>query len=177
MCFFLSLPILICLWSYSFFKRFSATSHVFLGLTESFAPVAGYIAVTPVWNLDFVPLCLFVIFWIAGFDVIYSCQDYEFDKKEGLYSLPVRLGIKGALGLSLWFHGLALLLLIWLGFLIGPTWLYGLGWCTILGLFSWQHSLVSPDDLSGIDKAFFTTNKYISLTLLVTLLLNQIWQY
>jgi 4-hydroxybenzoate polyprenyltransferase len=154
---------------YSFTKRWTQLSHIVLGWCLSIAPTGAWIAVrgqigSPIPLL----LSLVVLLWTAGFDVLYACQDYEFDRKEGLHSIPARFGISQALWISRALHAAAFLALVWL-FLItalGPVALIGvvLTGCLLL----YQHRLVKADDLSRLNAAFFTTNAFVSVILLVT---------
>jgi 4-hydroxybenzoate polyprenyltransferase len=165
---------LIFLVGYSFTKRFTWLTHFILGFTDGLAPVGAWVAVRgslftwrdlPAWIL-----LAIVTFWIAGFDLIYSCQDVEVDRKEGLHSVPAIFGIKTALDLSKGCHMLTISLLILLGVVTGLQWPYWIGIVVVLGLLIWEHSLVKPDDLSNIDLAFFNINGYISLTLFFSIL-------
>ncbi len=174
LCLKISPCVLFFLVTYSFFKRFSAASHLYLGLTEGIAPIAGGLAVNPHFDVITLPLAVFVLFWIAGLDVIYSCQDFEHDKKAGLHSIPVTFGLKKALWISSGFHILSVLSLLILGTFLKTCWIYWVGCLGISALFVWQHCLVSPKNLQKVNVAFFTTNKIISLTLLTTFLLNHI---
>jgi 4-hydroxybenzoate polyprenyltransferase len=159
---------------YSFTKRFTWMSHFILGITDGLAPVGAWAAIRnslftpqdlPAWILLGV-----VTFWIAGFDMIYACQDYEFDLKEGLQSIPARFGIPAALRLSSISHVITVLLLVSLGIVSGLTWPYWLGLIIVAGLLVWEHRLVQPDDFSKLGVAFFNINGYISITLFVAIL-------
>jgi 4-hydroxybenzoate polyprenyltransferase len=172
LCFKISFLVLFFLSTYSFFKRFSAASHLYLGLTEAIAPIAGGLAVVPHFQMITVPLAIFVLFWIAGLDVIYSCQDFEHDKKAGLHSIPVTFGLEKALWISSGFHGLSGCSLLMLGTLLKTCWIYWAGCLGVMSLFVWQHCLVSPKNLQKAPLAFFVANKYISLTVFGTFLLN-----
>jgi 4-hydroxybenzoate polyprenyltransferase len=111
-----------------------------------------------------------VTFWIAGFDLIYACQDVRFDKSEGLHSIPARFGIPAALRLSVICHVLTIGLLSLLGAVAGLGWPYWIGLVVVLSLLAWEHALVKPGDLSKIDLAFFNINGYISITLFLAML-------
>ena len=108
-------------------------------------------------------LGLAVLFWLAGFDVIYALQDHEFDQKQGLHSIPVRFGIAGALRLSSWFHVATVLLLALVGLFAQTGFLYWLGFAAVAVVLYWEHRLVAPDDLSRINRAFFDYNAYVSM--------------
>lgn len=148
---------------YSWTKRFTALSHVVLGFALGIAPAAAFIAVQGSLDLRVVWLTAAVTLWTAGFDIIYSCQDAEFDRRQGLHSLPGKLGIRRALLLSRLFHAAMA------GCLAGAAISFGLGWAAWLGiaavaaLLYWEHRLVKHDDLSRVDAAFFTMNGYVSM--------------
>ncbi len=153
---------------YSYAKRFTWLTHVFLGLALACAPVGAWIAirgdVTPV---PFA-LGLAVVLWVAGFDIIYSCQDVAFDRRERLYSIPQQYGVAAALWISALLH-LAMIVLLGLLFWsegLGPLSLGGLA--AVAVLLAYEHSLVKPSDLSRVNTAFFTVNGWISVLLFVT---------
>ncbi len=154
---------------YSFTKRWTQLSHLVLGWCLSIAPTGAWIAVRG--NLgSAVPLLLslVVLLWTAGFDVLYACQDYEFDRREGLHSIPARVGIGKALWISRGLHVAAFLTLIWLYVVtaLGPVALAGV--LATAGLLMYQHRLVHANDLERLNAAFFTTNAFVSVILLVT---------
>ena len=156
---------LICL--YSFTKRFTALSHWFIGLALGVAPAGAWVAVRG--SLEMLPiwLSLAILFWTAGFDLIYSCQDAEFDRKQSLHSIPSRFGIRTALTVSRICHVLTVLLLILFGQQSGlGTW-YFIGVSLVAALLIYEHSLVAPDNLSRVNEAFFTVNGLISVLLLI----------
>lgn len=165
LCLLLSAPTLVVLLGYSLTKRFTAASHLFLGLALGIAPVGAWIAVTGRFALLPVVLCGAVLFWTAGFDVLYSLQDEAFDRASGLFSIPARLGARRAILVSRLFHvaTVALLVLAW--------WMSGRGWILAAGvalsamLLAWEQSLVRPGDLSRLDAAFFTANGLVSVIL------------
>src|SRR5271169_5635131 len=140
---------------YSFTKRFTSLSHLVLGFSLGIAPAAAWIAVTGGLDPRILWLTAAVTFWTAGFDVIYSCQDYEFDRREGLFSLPRRFGMSGALWIARSFHVamLACLMALSLSFALG--WLSWLGIGAIFLMLAYEHSLVKAGDLSRVDAAFF----------------------
>ncbi len=160
---------LACVLLYSFTKRWTQFSHLVLGACLSIAPTGAWIAVrgeigSPVPLL----LSLVVLLWTAGFDVLYACQDYDFDRSEGLRSMPARVGIARALWIARALHAAAFLALVWL-FLItglGPVALIGV--VATAALLVYQHRLVRTDDLSRLNAAFFTTNAFVSVILLAT---------
>jgi len=157
---------------YSFTKRFTWLTHVFLGVSLACAPIGAWVALQGTISVSALILGLSVVLWVAGFDVIYSCQDVEFDRRERLYSVPKRFGVAVALWISAAFH---LLMLGILGFLF---WREGLGVITFSGLavvgilLAYEHSLVRPNDLSKANTAFFTVNGWISILLFVTTMID-----
>lgn len=163
LCFALSPLALAIVFGYSYTKRFTALSHVFLGLALAMAPVGAWLAIRGAFAPPPIALGLAVLLWVAGFDVIYSCQDLEFDRREGLYSLPARLGVARALLLARGMHLLAVALMASLYALVRLHPVY-LGGVAVVGLLlAYEHSLVRPSDLSRIDAAFFTTNAWVSV--------------
>jgi 4-hydroxybenzoate polyprenyltransferase len=160
---------LACVLLYSFTKRWTQFSHLVLGASLSIAPTGAWIAVRGEFGSP-VPLLLslVVLLWTAGFDVLYACQDYDFDRREGLRSIPARVGIARALWIARILHAAAFLALVWL-FLItglGPVALVGV--IATAALLVYQHRLVRADDLSRLNAAFFTTNAFVSVILLAT---------
>ena len=155
---------------YSYTKRFTAFSHVVLGWCLSIAPTGAWIAVrgaidspTPLL------LSLAVMLWTAGFDIIYACQDRDFDVQAGLHSIPGKFGIARALWISRGFHFIMFLVLLWIFRLTGLHWIGLAGILVTAGLLVYQHRLVRADDLSRLNVAFFTTNAYVSVILFVTI--------
>ncbi len=155
---------------YSYTKRFTEYSHLVLGWCLAMAPTGAWIAVRGALD-EPLPLAvsLAVMMWVAGFDVIYACQDVEFDRRVGLRSLPARFGIRRALWIARGFHALAFASLVAAFRLAELRGLGGLGLAATLGLLIRQHRLIRPDDLSRVNEAFFTTNAYVSLILLLTM--------
>jgi 4-hydroxybenzoate polyprenyltransferase len=172
------LPVAVVLLSvYSLMKRFSASAHLVLGLCLGSAAIAGWLAVTGVWSWWAFGLGCAVACWVAGFDLIYACQDVDFDRRMGLHSVPAQWGIPAALQISKVCHGLtlAVMALLWAVYPYTgwPMWL-ALG---LMGAFLvWEHQLVTPQDLTRIDKAFFTLNGWISMLILASVLLTR-WLY
>jgi 4-hydroxybenzoate polyprenyltransferase len=173
----LSVPVLAWLLGYSYAKRFTSLAHVWLGAALGFAPVAAWIALRgqtlmadPADILPAAILGLAVTLWVSGFDVIYACQDAGFDAAHGLHSIPARLGVRRALGLSKWLHAATMLLLAALPFCVPELgWIYWTAYLAIVGLLVWEHALVKPDDLSRVNQAFFTANAAIGMLLLVAI--------
>jgi 4-hydroxybenzoate polyprenyltransferase len=163
LCLALSPVALAIVFAYAYTKRFTALSHVVLGLSLGLAPVGAWLAIRGRFDLLPIALGLAVLLWVAGFDVIYALQDVEFDRREGLHSLPARLGPARALLLARAFHVGAVLLLLAVYPLarLHPVYLAGVG--GVATLLMYEHSLVSPHDLSRVDAAFFDTNAWISV--------------
>ena len=161
---------LVVLLGYSYTKRFTPFCHYLLGLALGMAPVAGWIAVTGTFALAPIVLGLGVIFWTAGFDTLYACQDVEFDRHMGLHSIPARLGINNALKVAKLSHVAAFLLFILAGVLAS----LGVGFylfSIITGaLLIWEHRLITPDDLTRLDMAFFKVNSMVSASLLLAVI-------
>ena len=163
-----ALPVLLYLFAYSFTKRFTMLSHFWLGGALMLAPLAAWAAVCG--RVDWPPLVLGagVLFWVAGFDIIYACQDVDFDKKARLCSVPARFGIAGALRIAAACHLAAVamfFLLAWIFPAFG--WIYLAAVAAIAVLLVYEHSLVRPDDLSRVNRAFFHVNAIISIGLFI----------
>jgi 4-hydroxybenzoate polyprenyltransferase len=165
-CFYFSPLALFVVLGYSFTKRFTWTSHLFLGLSLAFAPAGGYLAVAGRLDWPVVLIAAGVICWVAGFDVIYACQDIGFDKEAGLHSIPVRVGIRRALWFSSVIHLVAFALFLWAGSLAALSWPYFAAVLIIGILLVLEHRLVGPENFDRINAAFFTINSYVSVTLL-----------
>lgn len=173
----LAAPVLAWLLGYSYAKRFTALAHLWLGVALGFAPVAAWIALRgqtliadPVDLLPAALLGLAVTTWVGGFDIIYACQDAEFDAAHGLQSIPARLGVPRALRLARWLHLATMLLLALLPLSVPELgWIYWSAYAAIAGLLAWEHSLVRPTDLSRVNQAFFSANALIGLVLLAAI--------
>jgi 4-hydroxybenzoate polyprenyltransferase len=152
---------------YSFTKRFTSFSHLILGLSLGIAPAAAWIAVRGSLDPRILWLTAAVMFWTAGFDIIYSCQDYEFDSSEKLFSIPRVLGIQGALIAARLLHAGMVFCLLALVYSLGLGWLALLGVGAVIGLLSYEHSIVKANDLSRVNAAFFTMNGYVSVLFFV----------
>ena len=163
LCLILSPVALAVVLGYSLTKRFTALSHLVLGLSLGIAPVGAWIAVTGEFALLPVVLSVAVVFWVAGFDVIYSLQDEAFDREQGLKSLPARVGNRRALLVSALFHAAALACLYGSFVLSGGGLLFGLGVILAGAFLVRQHAIVKPGDLSRVDAAFFTANGWLSI--------------
>ncbi|MCX7625525.1 MAG: putative 4-hydroxybenzoate polyprenyltransferase [Candidatus Sumerlaeaceae bacterium] len=164
--FVLSPVALLVLLGYSYTKRFTSLSHFVLGLALGIAPAGAWIAVKGNLGWPAVLLSLAVLSWVAGFDLIYACQDVEFDKRYGLYSVPARFGVQKALRLSAFLHSFTVVLLASVGIVAGLGWLYFLGVACVVGLLWYEHHLVHPEDLSRLDIAFFTANSWVGMIVL-----------
>lgn len=158
---------LAVLFLYSYTKRFTAWSHIVLGFCLGISPAAAWIAVRGSLDARMLILCAAVTLWVGGFDVLYACQDVEFDKQAGLYSIPKRFGVAGALGIARIMHVMMVLLLGWLAWSFTLAWPAWAGIVVIALLLAYEHSLVKPNDLTKINAAFFTINGYISLLFLI----------
>jgi len=155
------------LFFYSFTKRFTSWSHLFLGFALGISPAAAWIAVTGGLDLRILILCAAVTLWVGGFDVLYACQDIEYDQRAGLFSVPKKFGIANALLIARVMHLGVIALLSWLAFSFGLPWPAWAGIAVVAALLSYEHSLVKADDLSKLDAAFFTVNGYISMLFLL----------
>jgi len=160
---FLSPVALLVVLGYSYTKRFTALCHFVLGLGLALAPIGAYLAVTAHFSVVPLLFSFLVLFWTAGFDIIYALQDIDFDKSEDLYSVPVLLGSKNALLLSSFLHLIAGIIVISAGFVGQFTVLYWLGAGLFISLLTYQHLIVKHNDLSKVNLAFFTTNGIASL--------------
>lgn len=158
---------------YSYTKRFTWLCHVVLGVTSAAAPVGAWLAVTG--KVSLIPLIMGAanVFWVAGFDIIYGAQDYDFDTKNGIHSIPARFGVKNALNISKAFHVIALLCLFALGLLSNQLgWIYMIGLVIIAVLFVVQHSMVSSDNLKNVKVASYNVNQVISIVFLLSGLID-----
>ena len=159
---------LVFLVGYSYTKRFTWTSHWILGFTDGMAAAGGWIAVRAAFDAPAFILWFALTVWIAGFDLIYACQDVAVDRVQGLYSVPARFGVAAALAVARLNHALTAVALAVLGWSTGLGLLYWAGWAAVVALLSYEHSLVSPRDLSRLDVAFFNVNGYIALIVLAS---------
>jgi 4-hydroxybenzoate polyprenyltransferase len=155
---------------YSYTKRFTWLSHWILGFTDGTAAAGGWIAVRGGFDPPVFVLWFALTVWIAGFDLIYACQDVEFDRAEGLHSVPARFGIAAALRVAKVCHVLTVAAFALLGVFMGLGVLYWAGVALVAGLLVYEHSLVSPTDLSRLDVAFFNVNGYIAVILFAAVL-------
>ena len=169
----LSIPILIIIGSYSYFKRFSYLAHIILGISLALAPIAGVVAVSetiPFWSIA---LSIGVMFWVAGFDLLYSLQDIDVDKKLGLHSIPSKFGAEKTMQISRVFHGLTVI--FWLIFAIssGSSYFAYLAVLISALMLGYEHYLVNKD-FRKIDKAFFTVNGYLGIIFLILIIIDNI---
>ncbi len=158
---------LAILFAYSYTKRFTMWSHVVLGFCLGMSPAAAWIAVRGSLDWRMLLLCAAVTLWVAGFDVLYACQDVDFDRHAGLHSIPRRFGIRRALVIARGMHVGMILLLGWLAASFQLGWPAWAGIVVVAALLAWEHRLVRPNDLSEINAAFFLMNGYISVLFLV----------
>ncbi len=181
-----SAPVMGVLFGYSYAKRFTSLAHFWLGVALMLSPICVWLAIrglvvieNPLDLFPAVSIGLAVLFWVAGFDIIYACQDFEYDRKKGLNSIPVRLGISGALRLAAVCHTVMVCLLILLplaerlgGPVLGLGWVY---WVTVVGvaiLLIYEHSIVRADDLTRVNVAFFNVNAIVSVGLLLAVVID-----
>ncbi|MYF98818.1 4-hydroxybenzoate octaprenyltransferase [Candidatus Poribacteria bacterium] len=157
---------LLVIMGYSYTKRFTALSHFWLGLALSISPVGAWIAIKGQFDWTPIILCNVVLLWTAGFDIIYACQDVNFDRKHGLHSIPARIGVRWALWLSSALHVIAVGLLFSIPLLTELGLFYHIGVGIVVLIFIYEHAIVKPNDLSRVNLAFFTLNGMISLVLM-----------
>ena len=167
---------LIIIFFYSLTKRFTVYSHFWLGLAISIAPVGAWVAIREEISLVSLLLGTAVVFWLVGFDILYSCMDVEFDRENNLKSIPQRFGVENALRIAFVSHGLMILFLaVLLKFVDELGILYSAGVIIVAGLLIYEHSLVRPDDLSKINIAFFNMNGVISIGLMFFVIADYVW--
>jgi 4-hydroxybenzoate polyprenyltransferase len=154
---------LAILYFYSYTKRFTSMSHIVLGLCLGISPAAAWIAIAGSLDLRMLILCAAVTLWVGGFDVLYACQDVDFDCRAGLFSIPKRFGVARALVISRPMHVVMIALLAWLAASFHLPWPAWAGIAVVAAMLVWEHSLVSANDLSRLNAAFFTVNGYISV--------------
>ncbi|GBE02640.1 4-hydroxybenzoate octaprenyltransferase [bacterium BMS3Bbin06] len=157
---------------YPYTKRFTWLSHIVLGISISGATIGAWIAVRDSFNLKIIPMALAVVFWLAGFDILYALQDMDFDRASGLYSVPQRFGIRNSIRLSRISHILTWLLLLSTSYIFNLGVLFYSGIFIAGGLLLYEHSLIKTDDLSRLNMAFFNMNGYISVTVFIFTLLD-----
>ncbi len=178
LCYMLSPLALAWVLCYSFTKRFTRWSHLVLGLGLGIAPVGGYLAVTGIWSDPWwmlVALAGAVMCWTGGFDILYALQDIEFDRANGLHSLPAKVGAKESLVIARGLHVMTIVLLAAVGYAAGEGMLYDVGLGVAAALLIFEHSLVHADDVSKVGKAFFTVNMALSATFFAFVLAQRLW--
>ena len=170
----LSVPVLLFLLGYSFAKRFTMWCHYWLSAALMLSPIAAWIAIRGVVEPPALWLAGAVFFWVGGFDMLYACQDVEYDRSKGLFSTPVRIGVANSLRLAMLSHALTIVCLfgLWHAAGLGPIFLAGV--ILVAGLLVYEHALVRPDDLSRVNQAFFQVNAVISLGLFAVALIDVI---
>ncbi len=164
--------VLAALTFYSYTKRFTWLCHLFLGGTLALAPLGAWVAITGAVDAAALTLAAAVMVWVAGFDIIYACDDYDFDRTAGIYSVPARFGIAAGLRLAKSFHFLAAGLFALFGHMLGLGLFYWLGVAVAAVLLFWQHRLISPADLSRAGVAFFNLNGSLSVVMLAAVILD-----
>lgn len=163
LCFYLSPVALAVILGYSYTKKYTALCHFILSTGLSLAPIGAYLAVTGKFALEPILISVIVFFWVSGFDIIYACQDIEFDRKYKLKSIPAMLEVKRALQLSALVHFIVVVFMIIAGIVIGTGLIYWTGASIFIVLLIFQHIIVKPTDLSRVNLSFFTTNGIASL--------------
>lgn len=171
----LFLPAVLILWFYSYTKRFTWACHFYLGMTLALAPLGAWVAITNSFALPPLLLGCGVLFWVAGFDIIYACLDYDFDRSEGIFSIPARFGIGPALWVARACHLVALTFFVLTGLARGLGSLYWVGVGLAAAILFHEHRLVKPNDLSRVGIAFFNLNGLLSITMFFFTLLDLLW--
>ena len=173
---YLSPVALLVVFFYSFTKRFTAYSHFWLGLAISIAPIGAWVAIREEISFSSLILGVAVVFWLVGFDILYSCMDLEFDRSSGLKSIPQKFGIENALRIAFCSHAMMVVFLLGLLLFVGELgFLYSVGVVIVAGLLFYEHYLVRPDDLSKINIAFFNMNGMISIGLMIFVIIDCVW--
>ncbi len=170
----LSVPILLIIGSYSYFKRFSYFAHLILGVSLALAPIAGVVAVSQTITLWSIFLSIGVMFWVAGFDLLYSLQDIEVDKKLGLHSVPSKFGVKNTMNFSKIAHGLTVVFWLLFAIELGANFFTYLAVAISAIMLAYEHYLVNKD-FKKIDKAFFTVNGYLGIIFFFLIILDTIF--
>lgn len=175
-CFYLSFPVLAVLFAYSYTKRFTWLSHLYLGFAISLAPLGAWIAVAKNFSGSVLLLSLALMTYIAGFDILYACQDTEFDRKQGLFSVPARFGINRALRIAKWLHFCSFCFFAGIFFAFDMNRIYLFTVLIIGCLYILEHRLVKPHDLTHINIAFFHVNSMISVILFAGVLADELFR-
>jgi len=169
-CFYLAIPVLFLLFLYSYTKRFTSLCHIYLGFAISLSPMAAWIGITKTFDWQIIMVSIALLTHIAGFDILYACQDYDFDQKEGLFSIPSQYGIEKALQISAFLHVLCFFCFVTISFVFHMNIIYWVA-VMIIGLaLVIEHMIIKPDNLSQIPIAFFHINSGISLVFLMGIL-------
>ena len=166
---------LVIVFGYSFAKRFTALSHLWLGVAISIAPVGAWVAIREEISIESLVLGAAVVFWLVGFDIIYSCMDVDSDRSNNLHSIPQKFGVRTALRLAFSSHCMMILFLILLLFIPALGWVYFFGVILTAGLLFYEHSLVREDDLLLVNVAFFNINGVISVLLMFFVIVDCTW--
>ena len=166
---------LVIVFGYSFAKRFTSLSHLWLGVAISIAPVGAWVAVREEISIESLVLGTAVVFWLVGFDIIYSCMDVDSDRSNNLHSIPQKFGVRTALRLAFSSHCMMILFLILLLFIPALGWVYFFGVILTAGLLFYEHSLVREDDLLLVNVAFFNINGIISVLLMFFVIVDCTW--
>ncbi len=174
LCFYLSFPMLVVLFSYSYTKRFTWLSHIYLGFAISLAPAGAWIALAKTFSWSILILSFALMTYIAGFDILYACQDIEFDKDEGLFSIPAHFGVQKALIIASIIHLASFCFFFLIYFVFDMNLMYFFAVVIIGILLIIEHRLVKPDDLSNVNFAFFYINSLISITLFLGILADEL---
>jgi len=157
---------------YSYTKRFTWLCHVVLGLTIGLAPLGAWVAVTGTLDLSAWVLYVAVVFWLAGFDIIYACQDFEFDRTNRVHSIPARFGLRGALRIAKVFHMITAFCFLLLFWMTPLSWIYLVGTVIAAIILFYEHWLVKPNDISRVQTAFFTMNSVLSIVMFACTLID-----
>jgi 4-hydroxybenzoate polyprenyltransferase len=165
---------LLVVFGYSYTKRFTWASHLVLGLSLAIAPIGGWLAIAGRFAPEPLLLAGAVLVWVAGFDVIYACQDLDFDRREGLHSIPSRFGVRGALAIARTLHAATVVLLAGVGVVAQLHPIYWAGLALIAAILVWEHRLLRPDDLSRLGMAFFNANGIVSVVYFLVVLVS-VW--
>lgn len=163
LCFYLSPIALFAVLFYSYTKRFTSLCHIFLGIGQALVPIGAYLAVSGEFAITPIIFSFIVLGWMAGFDIIYALQDEDFDRSESLHSIPEHFGRKKALAISIGIHIVTALLTILVGIYADFSWLYWIGALIFIACLTFQHAIVSPQDISKVNLAFSTTNGIASV--------------
>jgi 4-hydroxybenzoate polyprenyltransferase len=172
----LSIPALAFLFAYSLIKRFTVLTHLWLGASLAIAPTGAWVAITGSWSLIPVVLSIAVVFWVAGFDVLYALQDIEFDRSHRVFSVPRSLGIKGSLWIARGLHIASFAVLILFGWITGIGWPYWVVLAIVGTVLGVEHLMVRADDLSRVGVAFFTMNGIVSILIYAGVLISTLPQ-